>query len=174
FLLVVNDHSPHVIWPEDAEYNPAEVDIPDTHIDTKETRTSRTRYYTDITKMDRNVGRLLNALEVNGLEDNTVVIFTADQGPQWAFGKWNLYDYGIKVPLIIRWPGVVKTGRTSDALISLVDILPTVVEIAGGMTPENPSEIDGKSFLSLLKEGVGWHRDKVFATNTGDGSMHGF
>ena len=63
FLLVVADHSPHVHWPEEAEYDPAEVDIPPRHIDTPDYRASRARYYTDITKMDRNVGRVLEMLQ---------------------------------------------------------------------------------------------------------------
>ncbi|WP_236976164.1 sulfatase family protein [Membranihabitans maritimus] len=172
FLLIVNDHSPHVIWPESTDYDPSAINVPERHIDTRETRESRARYYTDITKMDRNVGRLLNALEANALDDNTVVIFTSDQGPQWAFGKWNLYDYGVKVPLLVRWPEVSEERSTSAALVSLIDVLPTVVEIAGGVVPGNPSDIDGKSFLSILKKGGESHREEVFASHTGDGTMN--
>ena len=135
FMLVVNDHSPHVFWPENPEYEASDIDIPKFHIDTKETRKSRSRYYTDVTKMDGNVGKLLNSLKNYNLSDNTIVIFTADQGPQWAFGKWNLYDYGIRVPLLIKWPGKLKGGSESDALVSLIDILPTAIEIAGGTPP---------------------------------------
>src|SRR5690554_6160864 len=87
FMLVVNDHSPHVFWPEDPEYEDSEVEVPDIHIDTDETRKARAQYYTDITKMDANVGKLLDLLESKNLQDNTVIIFTSDQGPQWAFGK---------------------------------------------------------------------------------------
>lgn len=74
-MLIVNDHSPHVIWPEKAEYTDSEVDIPSIHIDTEETRKSRARYYTDISKMGRNVGKLLKSLEKYALTENTVVIF---------------------------------------------------------------------------------------------------
>lgn len=169
FMLVVADHSPHVIWPEKPTYAPEKVDIPANHIDTKETRSARARYYTDISKMDDNVGKMLKSLDKHGFTKNTLVIFIADQGPQWPFAKWSLYDDGIKVPMIIRWPGIAKAGSTSNALVSLADILPTVVEAAGGKAPGN---IDGISFLPVLKGHKQVHRDVVFASHTGDGLMN--
>mgnify|MGYP000633953415 CR=1 FL=1 len=172
FLLVVNDHSPHVIWPEKAGYDADEVDIPAIHIDTEATRKSRARYYTDITKMDGNVGKLLNSLEKCGLQENTVVIFTADQGPQWAFGKWNLYDYGIRVPLLIKWPGIAEGGTEMNALISLTDLVPTAIELAGGKSNAKENELDGKSLVPLLQGKVHDVHDLVFASHTGDGTMN--
>lgn len=172
FMLVVNDHSPHVIWPESPAYDPAKLDIPLKHIDTEDTRKSRARYYTDISKMDGNVGKLMESLEKHGLANNTIVIFTCDQGPQWAFGKWNLYDYGIRVPLLVKWPGMIRGGAKTDALVSLVDLLPTAVELAGGVAPKEPQEIDGRSLVALLKGETKQHRDEVFAGHTGDGTIN--
>jgi N-sulfoglucosamine sulfohydrolase len=169
FMLIVADHSPHVVWPEKYSYDPAKVDIPQKHIDTRETRVARARYYTDVSKMDSNVGRLLASLEKNGLSKNTIVIFTADQGPQWPFAKWSLYDDGIKTPLMVRWPGVVRAGKQTGALVSLTDLLPTLVEAAGGNAPGN---IDGQSFLPVLKGQKDTHREEVFATHTGDALMN--
>lgn len=169
FVLIVADHSPHVVWTEKSTYDPAEVDIPSVHVDTEETRKSRARYYEDITKMDHNLGRLLGSLEKHHLSENTMLVFTADQGPQWPFAKWSLYDDGVRVPLMIRWPGQVNPGSQTDAMVSQVDLLPTFVEIAGGNAPEN---IDGKSFLPVLKGKKNTHRDVVFATHTGDGMMN--
>ncbi|MGS2737955.1 sulfatase family protein [Sinomicrobium sp. M5D2P17] len=169
FMLVIADHSPHVIWPENSEYDKDEVDIPKRHIDTRDTRISRTRYYQDITKMDKNVGKLLSSLEKNGLEENTIVIFVSDQGPQWAFGKWSLYDYGVQSPMLIRWPGKIKANTKTKAMVSLIDLLPTFVEIGGGKAP---GQIDGKSFLPLLTGKKDTHRKVVFATHTGDGQMN--
>lgn len=169
FMLVVADHSPHVVWPEDAAYDPEEVDIPSKHIDTQDTRKSRARYYTDITKMDSNVGKLLKSLEQHGMEENTIVIFTSDQGPQWAFGKWSLYDYGIQAPMLVRWPGKVASGTSTGALVSQADLLPTFVEIAGGTAPD---QIDGQSFLAVLQGEKDTHREVVFASHTGDRRMN--
>lgn len=169
FLLIVADHSPHVVWPEKSGYAPEEIDIPSVHIDTDRTRKARARYYEDITKMDNNVGKLLGSLDQHGLADNMMVIFTADQGPQWPFAKWSLYDDGIRVPLMIRWPGKVKAGSHTDALISQCDLLPTFVEVAGGKAPE---EVDGRSFLGVITGKTDAHRDVVFASHTGDGLMN--
>ncbi|PPL00940.1 uncharacterized sulfatase [Parapedobacter indicus] len=169
FVLIVADHSPHVIWPEKPIYRPDEVDIPPIHIDTEETRKARARYYTDVTKMDTNLGTLMNLLDKHGMTANSILMFTADQGPQWAFGKWGLYDYGIQVPFMVRWPGYVKAGSRTDALVSQVDILPTMVEIANGMPPK---DVDGKSFLPVLKDPGVKHRDTVFASHTGDRLMN--
>jgi uncharacterized sulfatase len=93
--------------------------------------------------MDRQMGEVADSLRRHGFADNTLFVFTADQGAQWPFGKWNLYDEGIRAPLIIRWPGKIKPGATSDAMISLVDLLPTFVEIAGGKAAP---DWDGRSF----------------------------
>lgn len=169
FCLFVNDHSPHVIWPEQATYDPAAIDIPFKHIDTREIRASRARYYTDISKMDANLGKLLQSLEKRGFAENTLVVFTSDQGPQWPFAKWSLYEDGIRVPMMVRWPGKIAGGSTTPALVSLVDLLPTFTELAGGRGPE---AIDGKSFLPLLQGNTTEHHKWVFATHTGDGQMN--
>ncbi|KKM83270.1 hypothetical protein LCGC14_1311140, partial [marine sediment metagenome] len=169
FMLVVADHSPHVVWPEKTAYSPEEVTMPSFHIDTEDTRHSRARYYEDITKMDANLGKLLAGLEKNGLDENTIVVFISDQGPQWAFGKWNLYDYGLSSPLLVRWKDHVKAGSSSDALVSLTDLLPTFSEMAGDKAPTG---IDGKSFLQVLLGNTETHRDLVYASHTGDGTMN--
>lgn len=169
FALVVADHSPHVIWPEKASYSAEEVDIPKKHIDTEETRKSRARYYTDVSKMDRNFGQLMASLKARGLDDNTIVIFTSDQGPQWAFGKWSLYDYGIKAPLIIRWPGKVIAGQRTNALVSHTDILPTLLDAAGGKLKER---LDGSSFTKVLKGKKDDFRSYAHASHTGDHQMN--
>ncbi|ODS80684.1 MAG: hypothetical protein ABS46_13495 [Cytophagaceae bacterium SCN 52-12] len=169
FVLIVADHSPHVIWPEKPAYRREEVDIPPVHIDTPETRKARARYYTDITKMDANVGKVLDMLRRRDLEKNTVFMFTSDQGPQWAFGKWNVYDYGVRVPLLVRWPNHITVPASTRALVSHVDILPTMIEIAGG-TPS--PELDGTSFLRVLKNPLLKHREMLFASHTGDREMN--
>ncbi len=169
FVLIVADHSPHVVWPETPAYRARDVDIPPIHIDTDDTRRARARYYTDVTKMDTNVGKLMDMLEAHGLASHSIFMFTADQGPQWPFGKWGLYDYGVRVPLIVRWPEQIKVGVRTDALVSHVDVMPTMVAIANGTPPTN---IDGQSFLAVLKNPEAKHREMVFASHTGDRAMN--
>ncbi len=169
FVLVVADHSPHVVWPEKTDYNIEDIDVPAQHIDTKQTRKSRARYYADVTKMDNNLGQLMNSLDKNNLSKNTVFVFISDQGPQWPFGKWSLYDYGVQSPMFVKWKDKFKGGEQTEALVSLADILPTFIEMAGGSAPGN---IDGKSFLSVLKNPDSDFRDVVYASHTGDGKMN--
>ncbi|MET0300672.1 MAG: sulfatase [Flavitalea sp.] len=169
FFLMVADHSPHVVWPETPNYDTAQIDIPPNHIDTRETRVARARYYTDISKMDSNFGKLMAMLKKHNMMENTIIIFTADQGPQWAFAKWTLYDYGVKTPLMVKWPGVTTAGKSTNALVSLVDLVPTFVEAAGGKAPDN---IDGRSFVNVLSNTSDSARDFVFATHTGDALMN--
>jgi arylsulfatase A-like enzyme len=96
---------------------------------------------------------------------------SADHGAQWPFAKWNCYEAGVCVPLIVAWPGVVKPGTRTDALVSWVDFLPTLMEAAGG---EAPGDIDGRSFLPVLRGEKKEHRDRIFSTHSGDGRWNIF
>ncbi|HMJ88791.1 MAG TPA: sulfatase [Candidatus Acidoferrum sp.] len=167
--LVVCSHSPHVYWKENEGYDPTKITLPPFLLDTPETRQARCRYYSDVSWMDKQVGEVSDSLRRHGYVDNTLFIFTADQGAQWPFGKWNLYDEGIRAPLLIRWPGKIKPAATTDAMISLVDILPTMVEIAGG---KPMADWDGRSFLNVLLGKTNHHRAEIYATHTGDKEMN--
>jgi arylsulfatase A-like enzyme len=169
--LVVCSHSPHVYWPPNDGYDPAALKLVPYLFDTRETRAALCRYLTDVTHMDAQVGDVLDALDKHGFAaEQTLFIYTADQGAQFPFAKWNLYDAGIRVPLMIRWPGEVKAaGGVTPALVSLVDLLPTMIQAAGG-TP--PQDIDGRSLLPLLRGQVERVHDEVFAAHTGDGQMN--
>src|SRR5205814_8567483 len=138
--------SPHVYWPENNGYDPAKLTLPPYLLDTPETRDALCRYFTDVTWMDKQVGDVLDSLSKHGYADNTLFIYTADQGAQFPFAKWNLYDAGIRVPLMISWPGKVKPGLT-QAVVSLVDLLPTMIEVADGTAPK---DIDGRSLWPVL------------------------
>jgi arylsulfatase A-like enzyme len=98
-------------------------------------------------------------------------LFTSDHGGQWPFGKWNLYDYGTRVPLQVYWPGKIKAGARTDVMVSWVDILPTLIDLADGKVPTG---IDGQSFAPVLLRKTKNHRDKIFTTNTGDKDMNVF
>lgn len=168
--LVVCSHSPHVYWPENDSYDPAKLSLPPYLLDTPQTRAALARYYTDVTWMDKQVGEVLDALARHGYADETLFLFTADQGAQFPSAKWNLYDAGIRVPLLARWPGKVKPGTVTRAMVSLVDLLPTMIEAAGGAVPGQ--ETDGRGFLPVLLGQAGRHRDEVYAAHTGDGKMN--
>ncbi len=124
----------------------------------------RAAYAAMVTRMDRSVGRLMETLRQAGLDRQTIVLFTSDNGPTYdrlggsdsdffrSAGifrgyKGSVYEGGIRVPLIARWPGHIKAGRTSALPAAFYDLLPTLVEIAGGQ-PHQP--VDGISLVPTL------------------------
>ncbi|MGY8771203.1 MAG: sulfatase family protein [Pirellulales bacterium] len=168
--LFVGDRRPHVAWTKDSIYKPEDLTLPPTFIDTKETREHWVRYLSDITGMDEEMGRIYDFAQ-DRFGDNLIFIFTSDHGGQWPLGKWNLYDSGTRIPLVAVWPNHIKAGKRSNAWVSWVDIIPTLIDLAGG---DAPSDIDGKSFAPVLLNHKQTHRDKIFTTHTGDGAMNIF
>ncbi len=165
--LFVGTNWPHVPWPDDIEgIDPNERVVPPNHVDNATTRERRAHYVAAIGIMDRELGQVFD-LAREKLGDNTFFLHTSDHGAQWPFGKWNLYDDGIRTPLIASWPGKITPGTRSPAMVSWMDILPTLVDVAGGSPP---TTIDGRSFLPALKGQTQSHRDLIFTTHSGDGN----
>jgi len=120
------------------------------------------KYAAMIDRLDRDVGRIVALVEELGLTDNTLIIFTSDNGghdgvprqfntsgPLSGF-KRNLTEGGIRVPFIARWPGMIPAGKTSDEIIAFWDMMPTFAELAG---TEIPANTDGRSLIDALKSG---------------------
>jgi uncharacterized sulfatase len=169
--LILGDSGPHVVWEENKTYNPAALPSPPFMVDTPRTRAGLANYYQDITTVDRRLGEVLASAERHGFGANTLFLYTSDQGPEWPHCKWTVYDTGLLIPFIVRWPGHIVPGTTSDALISLVDLTPTLVDLAGG-TPA--ADLDGRSFRDVLLGRAPTFRDTIFASHTGDGEMNVF
>lgn len=167
--LFVGTHWPHVPWPEIEGYDPAKVSLPVKSVDTQETRVQWSRYLSAVTQADRDLGAVRELASKRLDAANTVFIYTADHGAQWPFGKWNLYDTGARVPFVMSWPGVIKPGSQSDAMIQWIDILPTLIDLAGGAPPAG---IDGRSFADLLRGKATTHRTEIFTTHSGDGNFN--
>lgn len=163
--LFTASYQPHVPWASDATYDPASLTLPPNTVDTPETRNARASYLTDVSDLDRELGDIRKSIEEHGDTKNTLLVFTGDHGAQFPFAKWNLYDPGIHIPLIVTWPGQIPADQTSNALVSLVDLLPTMIEAAGGTAPEG---IDGKSFMPVLTGRENDFHDAIFAAHTGD------
>ncbi len=138
-------------------------------VDTKEMREELANYYTAVETLDANIGKFMASLEKHGYSDNTLAIYTSDHRPNFAFAKWCLYDEGTRVPFIARWPGAIASNTTTDAMISLADIVPTVIEAAGGKAPER---IDDRSFMGVLRGEKTTHQDAIFASHTGNSSVY--
>lgn len=169
--LLLGDNGPHVVWETNKIYDPATLPMNAHLVDTPKTRLALANYYQDITTMDKRLGEVLDSVKRHGLETNTIFIYTTDQGAEWPRGKWTLYDAGLRVPFIVRWPGVVPQGSQCDALISLIDMTPTFVALAGGTAPKG---IDGVSFKNVLLQKSKSCRDYIFGTHSGDGVMNMF
>ncbi|MCR9293261.1 MAG: sulfatase-like hydrolase/transferase [bacterium] len=169
--LFVGTNWPHVPWPEDVSGIDADkLVVPPNHVDTPTSRQWRAKYVAAIRTMDRELGKVYDAArEVLG--EDVFFLHTSDHGAQWPFGKWNLYDDGIRTPMIVAWPGKVTSGTRSDAMVSWIDVLPTMLEVAGQAPPD---EIDGRSFLPVLKGQTSKHRDVIFTTHSGDGDNNVF
>ena len=165
-VLFVGTNWPHVPWPKAEDIDPKSIKIPLTHVHTPKTRAARAKYYQAIKTMDRELGEVYD-LAYEKLGKDTLFLHTSDHGAQWPFGKWTLYDDGIRTPMIAVWPGHIEAGTRTDAMVSWVDILPTLYA-ATGQTP--PEELDGKSFLPVLTGETESHRDAIFTTHSGDGN----
>jgi N-sulfoglucosamine sulfohydrolase len=114
--------------------------------------------------LDYELGQYMDLLQKYGLDENTIVIYLNDNEAQKKDTKNTLYDTGLNVPFIVRWPNHVKAGTTNDTVVGFIDVLPTLLEIIGG-TPAK--EIDGKSMLKVW-EGKSSHlHDELYSSYTG-------
>lgn len=165
FCLLVTSNSPHVPWSagDASQYDPGKLTIPPYWVDTPEMRESLTRYYAEITDLDREVGECMKILRETKQEDNTAMIFTTEQGAQYPGCKWTCYENGLNVGFIVRWPGQVKPGSVSDAMIHYVDVAPTLVEMAGG---EAIKGLDGRTFLGVLRGKTKRHNSATYGVHT--------
>ncbi len=136
--------------------DPASVKPPPYYPDHPVTRRDWADYLESLQVLDRQIGKVLQRLEDEGLADNTIVVYFGDHGRPHVRGKQWLYEGGIRVPLIIRWPGRVKQNAVCDDLVSLIDLAPTCMD-AVGIKP--PDHLQGNIVLGPRAE----QRDVVFA-----------
>jgi arylsulfatase A-like enzyme len=136
----------------------------------KPTNQNNAVYAAMIESVDQIVGKIMKALEESNLNSKTLVIFTSDNGGLKDYatdnaplrsGKGYPYEGGIRVPLIVRWPGKIKPGSVCDVPVTSVDFFPTVGEAANTSLPDD-LEIDGKSLLPLLTQSGSLQREAIF------------
>ena len=127
-----------------ARHDPAAAPLPPYYPDTPEVRRDVARYYDLVSVLDARVGAILAELEADGLADDTVVFFYGDHG--WALprGKHWLYDSGLHVPLLVRWPGRIAPGTVREDPVGFVDFAPTLLALAGAPIP---AHLQGRVFL---------------------------
>jgi uncharacterized sulfatase len=145
-----------------ARHDPARAQLPPYYPDTPPVRKDWARYYDLISVMDGQVKAILQQLEDDGLADRTIVFFWGDHGRGLPRAKRWVYDSGIHVPLIVRWPGAIAPGTVVEDMVSLMDLGPTVLSLAGVPVPPH---MQGQAFLGPLKprarQYVVAHRDRM-------------
>ncbi|TWU58227.1 sulfatase family protein [Rubripirellula reticaptiva] len=165
FCLVIALVDPHVPWVmgDASAYPPKNVVLPPNIADTKITREAFSRYLAEITYMDGQVGEILAMLSETGHTDDTLVLFTSEQGSQFPGNKWTNWDTGVHTALVARWPGVIEAGARTDALVQYADVLPTIIDAVGGKVDD--TAFDGTSFASVLKGDSDTHRKYVYGVH---------
>ncbi len=144
-------------------YDPDEVIVPPFLPDTAASRAEIAEYYQSVSRLDEGIGHLIHILKESGEYENTVIMYISDNGIAFAGAKTTLYEPGMRLPLIVREPGQTKTGKVQDAMISWVDLAPTILDYAG--VDVSDMELHGRSFRKGVR-GVldGW--DAVYASHT--------
>ena len=169
FFMWMNFSDPHWAWTtyvEGMRHNPSEIKLPPHLPDLPGVRGDLARYMDEVTHVDSLFQGVMEILKRRGFEDNTLVMLCGDNGMAFPHGKGSLYDPGLNVPMLVRWPGVVKPGRSSSALVSGEDVGPTLIDAAGWKIP---ARMSGRSFLPLLKGERFEEREYIF----GERGPHG-
>ena len=151
------DYQPNAIA---QPHRPEDVTVPPYYPDAPEVRADLALYYDEISRLDSYVGKVLDELSAQGVADNTLVIFMADNGRPFPRCKTTVYDSGIRPPFLVRWPARVKAGSVSQSLISSIDLAPTFLALAGAKAA--PS-MQGRSFEATLSNPDAPARTVAFA-----------
>ena len=162
FCLVVALVEPHVPWVmgDASQYPPKKIKLPPNLADTQLTREHFADYLAEITFMDTQVGEILRRLEDSGRSGETLVLFTSEQGSQFPGCKWTNWNTGLHTALVASWPGKIKSGTRTSALVQYADITPTLVDLAQGDL--EGKTFDGSSFRKVLIGESRSHRDYVY------------
>jgi len=146
-------------------YDPGMVAVPKSIPDRHHVRQEISMYWQAISRLDQGVGALLEELHRSGREDETLVIFTSDNGAPFPAAKTNLYDAGIRLPLLVRHPMQIRRDVVSRAMVSFADVFPSILEWARLPKPDMKA-LRGRSLLPILESSnpAGW--DEIYASQS--------
>ncbi|HSE42894.1 MAG TPA: sulfatase, partial [Acidobacteriota bacterium] len=149
FLWVGFDdpHRPYKSGTISPPHDPISIKVPGFLPDTDSVRRDLADYYDEISRMDSDVGRVLSLLDSSGYIKNTIVVFASDNGMPFPGAKGSLYNDGVNIPLIVRWPEHIAAGQIRNEVVSLADLAPTWLEAAGA--PSLP-RMEGQSLMPVL------------------------
>jgi N-sulfoglucosamine sulfohydrolase len=160
-LALVDPHIPWVMG-DASKYPPKKIKLPANLADTPETREHYSNYLAEFTYMDSQVGEILEALDASGQTDQTLVLFTSEQGSQFPGCKWTNWNTGVHTALIAAWPKNVYQAKRTNALVQNADVAPTLVDLAGGDHAASATGFDGTSFASVLHGKASTHREFAY------------
>ena len=172
FCLVVASSSPHVPWTagDASAFDPRTLKLPPIYVDAPQTRSAYAKYLAEVVDVDREFGVCLRLLEDRELKEETLVVFTSEQGAQFPGCKWTCYDAGLQTATVIRWPGRIEENRKVDAMVQYVDFVPTLLEAVG---VDRPHGFDGRSFWPVLTGEREEHAVYVYGVHTTRGIISG-
>lgn len=159
-LGLILSHTPWTVG-DPGQFDPAKLKLPPSFADTPALRADYAKYLAEIVALDTQIGDILAHLEKTGRAGDTMVIFTSEQGGQWPGAKWTCWELGMHTAFAVRWPGVVKGGTETDAIIQYADVVPTLIAAAGGDPAAHPA-LDGRSFLDVLLDKKDAHRTYAY------------
>ena len=167
FCMVIASVHAHHPWTVGDEKNfPLDrVVLPPHMVDSPVTRQALAKHAAEVEDLDSQVGATIKLLDDMKLAESTVLIFLSEQGTALPKGKWSIYDYGTRALCLVRWPGKIKEGGVTDAVAMYCDIVPTLVDIAGGKAPAT----DGRSLFSVLKGETSDHREHAYLVHQSSG-----
>jgi len=166
FICSIHAHSP---WDagDTSRWKLDDLNLPPSLYDTETTRRLYREYLGEVRLFDEQVGKARALLKQKNIDANTALIVLDENGAGMPCGKWTTFDWGVRSACVVKWPGLESAAFTTDALVQYCDILPTMIEAAGGDVPDG---LDGKSLLPLLKQETKAHRQKAFF-NYNNGSV---
>ncbi|WP_236622130.1 sulfatase [Novipirellula maiorica] len=172
FCLFACSNEPHSPWNKGdaSRYPPAKIKLPPYIVDTPMVRETFAKYLAEITYFDDQVGQILDRLDKHQLQDDTLVMVVSEQGNSFPFAKWTCYSNGLQSAMIVRWPGKVQAGSTTDAMVEYVDVTPTFLDVAG---TTSPPKLDGKSFVPVLTGKTDQHKSFSYGLMTTRGIING-
>jgi len=162
FLLGIGFHEPHRPYLREkfrTGYAAEETLVPVYLPSVLQVQKDLARYYTEISRMDRRIGKLMAYLESENLTEKTLVIFFSDHGLPFPRAKGFLYDPGIRTPLIMQWQGTMEPG-IRRGLTSLIDLAPTLLDLVG---LDIPTDLQGQSFLPQLMDETAAGRSRIYS-----------
>ncbi|MDO8545212.1 MAG: sulfatase [Opitutaceae bacterium] len=145
-------------------YRPTDVIVPPFLPDTPESRAELAEYYQAVSRLDQGVGRLVQLLKAAGQYERTIIVYLSDNGPAFVGAKTTLYDPGIRLPLIVRAPDQKRRGGVQSAMVSFVDLAPTLLDAAGAL--RTGMAFDGRSFRAGFDGAPLPDRAEVYGSHT--------